>query len=628
MPCENVQVIFVPEVAEHDIGGFFSSLHLYGSRILDALREHYGDIGPDLIEFSDYLGEGAVTVQARRAGEPFLRNTVVGVRLHTSAELCAILDGHIDQSFPAQITCGLERLAIRDADYLIWPGGDTLAFYRRFYGGELVAPGWRIRNPISSSGDGPPPERVTVAEADQHLRLLYLGRLERRKGVQNLIRAVNYIDSEHLQVSLLGGDTDTAPLGSSMGASLRLMAGGDPRVIFLDPVPRSEMAEVIRSSDVVVLPSLWEAWPYVGLEALRLNRPLLATPTGGFTEMVRRGASGWLTADTTPTSLASLISELLFRRQDLAAMRSTERAVEHFTELTDPLGIRADYQAMLETRGRWRTSGRGTRSRSVERSPRTTEANGRPQSVSVAAARPPIVSIVIPYYRLANHIEETVRSALGQTHSRIEVIVVNDGSALEGDAILGELASRYPIAIITQLNSGLGAARNFGIRQAHGRYVVPLDADNVLEPRFVERALDAMECEPQTAYVTAWSRYIDEDGTPLPAPEIGYQPIGNVTSLVLRDNVAGDAVALIRRWLFDIGFSYSQDLTSFEDWQFYQRLHLAGHYGVVIPERLIRYRVRRDSMIRQIGLPETARLVGELSAHLREKEVEWTSRSD
>ncbi|HEX4837187.1 MAG TPA: glycosyltransferase family A protein, partial [Solirubrobacteraceae bacterium] len=220
--------------------------------------------------------------------------------------------------------------------------------------------------------------------------------------------------------------------------------------------------------------------------------------------------------------------------------------------------------------------------------------------------------------------EDAVVSALAQTHPCTEVIVVNDGSMFDADWVLGEIASRHPIAVVTQLNSGLGAARNFGISQARGRFIVPLDADNMLEPTFVERALEVIERDPRTAFVTSWSRYIDELGESLPAPNLGYQPIGNASPEVLLNNVAGDAVALLRRRLFDAGFAYSEDLTSYEDWQLYQQFHRAGLYGIVIPERLVRYRVRADSMIRQIGFPQTDRLSGELEAHRREREVQWT----
>ncbi len=48
----------------------------------------------------------------------------------------------------------------------------------------------------------------------------------------------------------------------------------------------------------------------------------------------------------------------------------------------------------------------------------------------------------------------------------------------------------------------------------------------------------------------------------------------------------------MRRRIFDAGFRYSEELTSFEDWHFYRELQRAGHFGAVIPERLLRYRVR------------------------------------
>ena len=124
---DSVQIVFVPEATPAEQGGFFSTAHLYSSSVFDALRDHYGARGPDLAEFSDYLGEGAVTGQARRAGLAFMRGTTVGVRLHTTAEVCAILDGHILDEWSARVLCELERRSLMDCDYLIWPGGDTVA---------------------------------------------------------------------------------------------------------------------------------------------------------------------------------------------------------------------------------------------------------------------------------------------------------------------------------------------------------------------------------------------------------------------------------------------------------------------------------------------------------------------
>ena len=72
--------------------------------------------------------------------------------------------------------------------------------------------------------------------------------------------------------------------------------------------------------------------------------------------------------------------------------------------------------------------------------------------------------------------------------------------------------------------------------------------------------------------MTSWSRYIDEHGTPRQHGEIGYQPLGNhAHGLLEENNYAGDAAAVIRRRLFDLGHRYSEELTSFEDWHLYRR---------------------------------------------------------
>ena len=647
VPPHDIEVIFVDEAVPEEIGGFYSTTHLYSARVLDALRRTYGDHGPDLIEFSDYLGEGAVTVQARRAGDPLLRQTKVAIRLHTSAEMCAVLDGSIDHEFTSRATCELERLALRDADVIVWQGGDTLASYRRFYGAGELAPAHRIRYPYAQWRDPARPE--VPRDHAEPLRLLYLGRLERRKGAHTLVRAITSIDSWHLHLTMVGGDTPTAPLGTSMAEALELMAGGDPRIEFAPALSLEDLRALLAESDIVVLPSLWEAWPYVGLEALQANRPIIGTPVGGFVEIVRPGASGWLTADASVEALAVVIERLLFNREEVERLRLEGLPAGVFAELVEPQGIIAGYRELLDLPGRWSPARppvpAASPAAAASPAPAASPGNpGPPAPSSPAAAAnsgpagrpsarvkppaPPVVSIVIPYHGLAEHVWETVASAFGQTYRPTEVILVNDGSFGEEDWILAELAAEFPVQVLSQANAGLGAARNFGIGQSRGRYVVPLDADNVLEPEFVQRTVGILEADPSVAFATSWSRYIDERGEPLEGPNIGFQPIGNRPGMIETENVAGDAVALMRRWLFDAGFEYSRDLASYEDWDLYRRMARAGHYGLVVPERLFRYRVRENSMIRRLGFPNTGRLRDEMAAGMREREVRWEYRND
>jgi hypothetical protein len=136
-----------------------------------------------------------------------------------------------------------------------------------------------------------------------------------------------------------------------------------------------------------------------------------------------------------------------------------------------------------------------------------------------------------------------------------------------------------------------------------------------------------LEEDPTLAYVGTWVQYMESDGTPIVDELGGYMPYGNWSRLIERNNVGGVCSCLIRRRLFDLGFSYSRELTSYEDWLLYWELNRAGHQGAIVPERLFHYRVRPASMMREVGAPRLERLLGEIHAHLLEREVEWT-RSD
>jgi len=595
-----VRFEFVTEPNPLDYGTFYTYMQSWSSRVCDALRRVYaGTGGPDLVEFPDYLGEGLVTAQARDTLDPSFRNTRVCVRTHTSGEMCSVLDGAVDDSFNTRIVFDSERYALRRADTLVWPGGDVLGTYQRFYGAARLAPGARIPAAFLPDQRG---EESAPPSADGPVRLIYVGRLERRKGVQNLLRAATAIPMDGWELTLVGADTDTAPLGVSMKLQLELMADEDPRIKFIDSVDRHELPALISSHHAAVLPSLWECWPNSAMEALALNRPVIATPTGGYMEMIKPGESGWLTADVSDGSLVQTLHDVVVGREELDALIASGRPRKFLEELEDPERIRESYLDLV--------------------------GNGAARKAPAEPARKPLVSVVLSYFKLEQFVEDAIRSVFEQTYRPLELIVVNDGAMRKDDLILAELAERYPMIVLTQPNSGLGAARNFGISQARGEFIVPLDADNMLEPDFIERGVQLLQARPDYAYVTSWSRYVNEAGQSA-SDEFGegYQPLGNWSDMINRDNVAGDATAVMRRRIFDLGHWYSQDMTSYEDWLLYRELQHAGMEGAVIPERLFRYRVREGSMIREVGLQKQGRLADEMRAHILEKEVRWESKN-
>ena len=146
------KLVFVREPRPWDARASFSRLHAWSSRVHEALLGEYGGRGPDLVEFGDFLGEGCVTVQAKRTGSPALRQTMVCVRIHGSAEVYDVLDGFLPGDRERSFTHELERYSLRYADSLLWAGGDILGSYERFYG----ATGSRRRGWCATRSNGAP----------------------------------------------------------------------------------------------------------------------------------------------------------------------------------------------------------------------------------------------------------------------------------------------------------------------------------------------------------------------------------------------------------------------------------------------------------------------------------------
>lgn len=104
------------------------------------------------------------------------------------------------------------------------------------------------------------------------------------------------------------------------------------------------------------------------------------------------------------------------------------------------------------------------------------------------------VSVVIPVYNAEEHLHECLDSVVNQTFADIEIICVDDGSKDGSPEILREYeVSDSRIQVICQENSGAGAARNAGLRQATGEYLVFLDSDDFFEPDMLETAVKGAE---------------------------------------------------------------------------------------------------------------------------------------
>ena len=123
---------------------------------------------------------------------------------------------------------------------------------------------------------------------------------------------------------------------------------------------------------------------------------------------------------------------------------------------------------------------------------------------------PPLVTVVIPCYNQAHFLGEAIGSVLNQSYRNFEIIVVDDGSTDN----TSEVASHYEeVRLVRQENRGLAGARNRGLGEANGEFLVFLDADDRLLPGALEAGLGRFEANPECAFVSGQARRIAEDGT-------------------------------------------------------------------------------------------------------------------
>ena len=133
----------------------------------------------------------------------------------------------------------------------------------------------------------------------------------------------------------------------------------------------------------------------------------------------------------------------------------------------------------------------------------------------------PLVSVVIPAYNAVDHVAEAVGSVLDQTHRRLEVVVVDDGST-DGTVETLHALSDPRLRVIEQVNAGACAARNRALAEATGDYVQFLDADDLLSPDKIGRQVALLERSPAGCVAVSGTVYF-EDGTD---PEQGQDSPG------------------------------------------------------------------------------------------------------
>lgn len=149
-----------------------------------------------------------------------------------------------------------------------------------------------------------------------------------------------------------------------------------------------------------------------------------------------------------------------------------------------------------------------------------------------------VVSVIIPMYNAALYIERCLTSLQRQTHMKLQILVIDDGSTDQGPAMVETLASQDSrIVMVQQANQGVSAARNKGLSLATGEYITFVDADDEVDPRYVELLVDGCESQNLALAICGMRKLYHQESLPR------WQSYHNQVSAPTDDLV-------VQEWLF------------------------------------------------------------------------------
>lgn len=205
---------------------------------------------------------------------------------------------------------------------------------------------------------------------------------------------------------------------------------------------------------------------------------------------------------------------------------------------------------------------------------------------------PPSVSIIIPCYRQGHWLPTAIESALAQTYSSVEVVVVNDGSDDNTDEVARGYGDR--IQYVSQMNRGLAGARNAGIKAARGDWFLFLDSDDALHPEAVEHLMAAGEGRVDRLVLMGWQCFSDSPTTPTAPPQL--PPASGLAQAMLADNPGPPHSYLTSRQIVMGLNGFEETMHGCADWDFWLRHLFAGADLAATPHVGALYRVSATSM--------------------------------
>ncbi len=214
----------------------------------------------------------------------------------------------------------------------------------------------------------------------------------------------------------------------------------------------------------------------------------------------------------------------------------------------------------------------------------------------------PLVSIIIPVYNGANYLNDAIDSALAQTYSNIEIIVINDGS--DDGGATHEVACSYgdKIRYFAKPNGGVSSALNFGISKMNGTYFSWLSHDDLYEPEKIQIEVTTLsEQQSMNTIICSDNDEIDKFGNKIKIPKKKFDFSKRVDAkhmlieLFKGQNLNGCAL-LIPKAVFELVGDFNEDYHYMQDLDMWLRICLVNFDFYCLPNKLVKMRIHDQQM--------------------------------
>lgn len=220
----------------------------------------------------------------------------------------------------------------------------------------------------------------------------------------------------------------------------------------------------------------------------------------------------------------------------------------------------------------------------------------------MSSASVPIVSIIVPCYNHGIYLHECLDSILNQTYKNWECILINNGSTDDTKQVTESFVQKDKrIKYIYTEQKGVSFARNLGIKNSAGKYILPVDADDKIASLYIEKAVEVLEKKEAVKLVYCNARLFGAANKDWILPEFSLKNI-------LIENIIFCS-ALFRRKDYDQTNGYNEQMVEgFEDWDFWLDLLKDGGEVVKLPEIYFFYRIKKDSRNHTLDTEKQKRL--------------------